>query len=69
MDSDIVSSRQAFLRGLTTGLKNPSKGRRLIVTHIGSNEGFLEDALWVFEAKKDDGDYHGEMDAHNFEKW
>ncbi|XP_047020337.1 uncharacterized protein LOC124630462 [Helicoverpa zea] len=23
----------------------------------------------IFEAKKGDGDYHSEMDAHNFEKW
>ncbi|XP_049883814.1 uncharacterized protein LOC126379181 [Pectinophora gossypiella] len=69
MDDDIKSSRDAFLRGLSTGLKNPAKGRRLIVTHIGNENGFLEGADWVFEAKKSDGDYHGEMDSHNFEKW
>ncbi|XP_023937205.1 uncharacterized protein LOC112045306 isoform X2 [Bicyclus anynana] len=68
-DLDIKSSRQAFLNGLSTGLKNPQKGKRLIITHIGSSEGFLEGGQWIFEAKKGDGDYHGEMDAHNFEKW
>lgn len=69
MDNDIKSSRQAFLGGLSSGLKNPQKGKRLIITHIGNEDGFLEGADWVFEAKKSDGDYHGEMDAHNFEKW
>ncbi|XP_049868863.1 uncharacterized protein LOC126368757 [Pectinophora gossypiella] len=71
MDNDIESSRQAFLNGLSRGLKNPNEGRRLIVTHIGSNEGFLEDGELIFQAKKTDAEnnYHGEMDAHNFEKW
>lgn len=68
-DLNVTSSRQAFLNGLSTGLKNPQKGKRLIIAHIGSVDGFLEDAEWIFEAKKHDGDYHGEMDAHNYEKW
>ncbi|CAH2085192.1 unnamed protein product [Euphydryas editha] len=68
-DLNITSSRQAFLNGLSTGLKNPHKGKRLIIAHIGSVDGFLKDAEWIFEAKKHDGDYHDEMDAHNFEKW
>lgn len=71
LDQDIESSRQAFLNGLSTGPKNPQKGKRLIITHIGSEDGFLEGGEWIFEAKKTDaeGDYHGEMDSHNFEKW
>lgn len=71
VDEDIKSSRDAFLKGLSTGLKNPSKGKRLIITHIGSEDGFVDGGEWIFEAKKQDkdGDYHGEMDAHNFEKW
>ncbi|KAL4709218.1 hypothetical protein ACJJTC_010518 [Scirpophaga incertulas] len=52
MDKDIQSCRQAFLSGLSTGLKNPQKGKRLIITHIGSDDGFLEGAEWIFEAKK-----------------
>ncbi|KAI8421740.1 hypothetical protein MSG28_002580 [Choristoneura fumiferana] len=69
MDNDIKSSKQAFLRGLSSGLKNPQKGRRLIITHVGNEDGFVEGGEWIFEAKKTEGDYHGEMDAHNFEKW
>ncbi|CAH2086109.1 unnamed protein product [Euphydryas editha] len=51
--------------------ENPQKGKRLIVVHIGSEDSFLEGVDLIFEAKKTDreGDYHSEMDAHNFEKW
>lgn len=69
IDCNINSRRQAFLDGFSTGLKNPSgKGRRLIVTHIGSEEGFLENGLLIFEGKKTT-DYHDEMNATVFEDW
>ncbi|XP_050295356.1 uncharacterized protein LOC126735393 [Anthonomus grandis grandis] len=68
-DLNVTSSRQAFLDGLSTGLKCPSgKGRRLIITHIGSNSGFLDGGLNVFESKKS-GDYHQDMNSDVFEKW
>lgn len=44
------------------------KGKRLIICHIGSEDGFLPDALWAFESKKT-GDYHEEMDGVSFENW
>ncbi|KAH9640039.1 hypothetical protein HF086_008134, partial [Spodoptera exigua] len=70
VDKKVTSSRQAFLEGLTTGLKNPSgKGKRLIIGHIGSEESFLEEGLMIFEAKKNCEDYHDEMNAVCFEKW
>ncbi|CAH2105088.1 unnamed protein product [Euphydryas editha] len=70
IDQTVVSSRQAFLDGLTTGLKQPSgKGKRLIIGHIGGEEGFVEDSLLIFEAKKNKEDYHQEMNADSFEKW
>ncbi|XP_040063883.1 uncharacterized protein LOC120838169 [Ixodes scapularis] len=57
------------MRGLTTGLKQPSgKGQRLIVTHIGSEDGSVPGCLDVFRGKKT-GDYHEEMDGPRFEKW
>lgn len=68
-DLNITSSRQAFIDGYSTGLKSPSgKGRRLIITHIGSNSGFLDGGLNVFESRKT-GDYHEDMNAEVFEKW
>lgn len=60
------SSRQAFLEGL----KGPSgKGRRLVVSHVGSEEGFVDDALLIFEAKKGLNDYHKEMTSDIYENW
>lgn len=68
-DTSVLTARQAFIDGLSTGLKNPSgKGKRLIITHIGSDEGFVEDGLLLFESKKT-GDYHEDMNAERFEEW
>lgn len=68
-DQNITSKKQAFMDGWSTGLRNPpSKGRRLIITHIGSSQGFVDDALLLFESKTT-GDYHEEINAAVFEKW
>lgn len=69
VDVDVQSSKDAFMKGLSTGLKNPSgKGKRLIVVHIGSDTGFLQGGLWVFESKSS-GDYHQEMTGNAFQEW
>ncbi|KAM7290001.1 hypothetical protein ISCGN_030129 [Ixodes scapularis] len=69
VDTTVASSHDAFMRGLSTGLKQPSgKGQRLIVTHIGSDESFVDGCLDVFRGQKT-GDYHEEMDGASFEKW
>ncbi|XP_076278003.1 uncharacterized protein LOC143207946 [Lasioglossum baleicum] len=61
MDVNITSARSAFL-------KNPSgKEKRLIIAHIGSDEGFVQDSLWVFESKKSVNSY--EMNSSSFEEW
>jgi len=70
IDTSIMSHRDAFLRGLTAGPKNPSgKGKRLIVVHIGSSDGFVEGGLWCFESKKNSSDYHDEMNGDLFLEW
>ncbi|XP_072389489.1 uncharacterized protein [Diabrotica undecimpunctata] len=69
VDTTVKTSRQAFLDGLTTGLENPSgKGKILIICHIGSNDGFVPNALWAFESNKS-GDYHELMTGQSFENW
>jgi transposase len=69
-DTQVESRRQAFTAGLSTGLKGPSgKGSRLIVTHAGSRAGFVPGADMIFQAKKNEGDYHGEMNAACYEHW
>lgn len=68
-DTTIKSARQAFIEGQTVGLKPASgKGQRLIITHAGSTEGWVNGSLDVFCGKKH-GDYHEEMDSARFERW
>ncbi|GFR22411.1 DDE_3 domain-containing protein [Trichonephila clavata] len=68
-DTIIKSSYEASSSNLTVGLTAPKgKGRRLIITHIGSKEGFVRDAADIFIGKKS-GDYHEEMDGNPFETW
>jgi len=67
VDTTVTSPRDAFLRGLTTGPKEPSgKGKRLIVLHIGSSDGFVPGGLLSFESKKNTLDYHDEMNGARF---
>ncbi|KAH8033945.1 hypothetical protein HPB51_018100 [Rhipicephalus microplus] len=55
--------------GMTTGLKQPSGiGQCLIVTHIGSEDGFIGGCLDIFRGQNA-GDYHKEMDGNRFEGW
>ena len=68
-DKNITSSRQAFLEGFSTGIKAPSgKGKRLIITHIGSIDGFVKGGLLTFQSKHT-GDYHEDMNADVFEEY
>ena len=68
-DTSIKSSKQAFLSCLSSGLTSPSgKGKRMIITHIGSNSGFVDGGLDVFESNKNK-DYHEDMNSERFEKW
>lgn len=73
LDKTITSRRDAFFKGLTTGPKNStSKGKQLIVVHIGLAEGFLEDGLLCFESKKkkkNTADYHDEINSETFYDW
>ncbi|KAL4091320.1 hypothetical protein QTP88_026023 [Uroleucon formosanum] len=71
VDTTVRSHRDAFLKGLkSTGVVNPSgKGKRLIVLHIGSEDGFLPGGLLCFESKKNTSDYHNEMNGDTFREW
>lgn len=70
VDTTITCHRDAFLKGLSTGTNNPSgKGKRLIVLHIGSEDGFLSGGLLCFKSKKNSSDYHDEMNGYTFCEW
>ena len=45
------------------------KGKRLIILHAGSANGWIPDAELVFVGKKDTSDNHGEMNQAHFEEW
>jgi hypothetical protein len=42
---------------------------RLIIVRIGSEKGFLAGGLLIYKAGAATGDYHGQINAENFEKW
>lgn len=70
IDKTVNSPRDAFLKGLTTGQKEPTgKGKRLIVLHIGSSDGFVAGGLLCFESKTNSTDYHHEMNGDTFYEW
>jgi hypothetical protein len=49
--------------------KNYNAGNRLILLYAGSENGFLHNAMLVYKAAAATGDYHGQMNGTNFEKW
>ena len=55
---------------IQNGLKVPcGSGKRLIVNHIGSSAGFVNNCQMVFKGEKGTADYHGEMNHFVFEEW
>ncbi|KAH6935700.1 hypothetical protein HPB50_008183 [Hyalomma asiaticum] len=69
IDTVVQKRGRLFSRGnsLTTGLK-PSSGvcQRLIVMHIGSEDGFVDDCLDIFGGQNT-GHYHEEMNDNRFQ--
>jgi len=49
--------------------KPSGAGQRLILVHAITENGWVDGAELVFEAKKRTGDYHGQMNWENFSKW
>lgn len=68
-DSTIKNEKDAYRAGLSNGPGAPTgKGRRPIILHIGSEKGFVEGGLLLFESKSTK-DYHEEMDGEKFLNW
>ncbi|VVC35222.1 Hypothetical protein CINCED_3A006178, partial [Cinara cedri] len=69
-DKTVQSSQAAYDKGLSIGAVNlTGKGKRLIVCHIGSEDGFVPGGLLCFESKKNTQDYHDEMNGNTFHDW
>ncbi|GJQ70550.1 hypothetical protein Trydic_g22950 [Trypoxylus dichotomus] len=68
IDDNIKSRRQVFNEDLTTDLRNPTgKGRLLIVLHLESEAGFVENGLLLFEGKNTT-DYHDKVNTDVFQR-
>ncbi|KAF8764364.1 hypothetical protein HNY73_022443 [Argiope bruennichi] len=48
---------------------NVNSKNRLIIVHAGSSTGFIPGAQLIYKASTKTGDYHGQMNYENFEKW
>ncbi|XP_062531792.1 uncharacterized protein LOC134201289 [Bombyx mori] len=46
-----------------------SVGSRWIIAHVGSENGFVENALLIFKSQSKSSDYHDDMNSGNFLKW
>ncbi|KAK4883313.1 hypothetical protein RN001_006632 [Aquatica leii] len=70
VDKSVKSHRDAFVRGLTTGLKAPAaRGPRFVLLHAGGDNGFVNGSELIFLAKKNTQDYYDEMDGSLFKNW
>lgn len=49
--------------------ENVNSANRLIILHAGTSNGFIPEAKLVYKAGGATGDYHGQMNGHNFQKW
>ena len=69
VDTTVKTAAEALRRGLSFGLQDPtSKGARLIIVHIGSDAGFVDGALYMYESSRG-ADYHHDMNGEVFEAW
>jgi hypothetical protein len=66
IDSNITFSGKETEFGIQ---KNYNAGNRLILLHARSENGFVHNAMLVYKAGAATGDYHGQMNGTNLEKW
>lgn len=64
-----MSASKFKIRLLLGGFLLKSAAGRVIINHIGSEDGFLNGAEDIFICKKDTKDYHGNMNYERYEGW
>jgi len=63
-------SSSASTDGSSNTLDKPlSKGQRLILVHAGSKEGFVPNALLMYQLNSTKGDNHGKLDSRIYDQW
>jgi hypothetical protein len=55
--------------GDVNGIITGNALKRLIIVRICPRNGFLPVGILIYKADKTSGDYHGDMNHTNFEKW
>ena len=56
--------------GMKDGICKPfEKGSILLILHAGSENGWVSDAVLVFQSKKATGNYHNKMMSEHLEEW
>lgn len=65
------SEKKSWQDDSTKSVRKPDgfEGKRFIVVHAGSKDGFVEDCGLLFASKSKILDYHGEMNSEMFTKW
>ncbi|KAJ4425607.1 hypothetical protein ANN_27803 [Periplaneta americana] len=70
VDNNLTLNRCWQKKGDIEGvMATGNAGNRHIIAHVGSEKGFLADDLLMYKAGAAKGDYHGQMNSDNFEKW
>jgi len=70
INQNISNDKTWYLETEDSWVNKPSgKGPRLIIVHAITEQGWVNDAKLVFQAKRKTGDYHDQMNWDNFSKW
>jgi transposase len=69
LSSHVVNKSWSSVDDDNTVKQSLSKGKRLIIVHAGGEEGFVPNALLIWEAQSSSGDYHDNMNKDNYYKW
>lgn len=65
------NARKSWQDDSTASVRKPGgfEGKRFIVLHAGTRDGFINDCSLLFASKSKLLDYHGEMNSELFSKW
>jgi len=70
INQNISNDKTWYLETEDSWVNKPSgKGPRLIIVHAITEQGWVNNAKLVFQAKRKTGDYHDQMNWDNFSKW
>ncbi|XP_060881305.1 uncharacterized protein LOC132952860 isoform X2 [Metopolophium dirhodum] len=64
-----INAGEYSSKELLAAIEPSGEGKRIIVVHIGSVEGFVEGGLLCFESKKNTSNYHDHMNGEIFYEW